>query len=110
MAFKISDFVDHMLILFYELASLACMRVILLVHLELVHLLLFLQRLHFLRKLLVICLKLLSEQGNLSILLCDCLLERLCKLLDLIVELILNLLSLLLLEENLIFVIKLSLR
>jgi len=110
LALEIGDFVDHQLILFDELAPLSVVRFVLLVDLQLMGVLLLLQHLHLLRKLFVVGLELLGEQRDLAIFNCHSLLQRLGELLDLIIELALNLLSFLLLEQNLVLVVQLCFR
>ena len=85
------------------------MRLVLLINFDLVVLLLFIQSFRLFKQLLVISLQLLGQQSDLAIFLINSLVERVRQLLHLFVELVLNLLGLFLLEQNLVFVVDLSL-
>jgi len=96
------------LILFDKLASLLVVCLVLLVKLDLVHFGLLLQGLTLLVKLLVEGFQLLREEGDLSVLSGHCLVEGLSQVVDFVIELVLNLLSLFLLEQYLVLVVDFS--
>ena len=85
------------------------MSLVLLIKFELSVFSLLLKLLCLLHELFVISLELLGQKSDLRVFCGDSLVERLRQLLDLVVELVLDLFGLLLLEQDLVFVVDFSL-
>ena len=106
---QVSDLFGAKLILLNQLSPLVSVGLLHLVHLHLVLLLLLLHRLRLLVQLLVYRLQLLGQERDLTVFLSHGLIKRIGQLLDILVQVVLDLFSLLLLEQDLVLVVDLRL-
>ena len=109
LTFQLGGSFRCMFIFLDELAALIVEGLLALVNFDLTRLSELIKGISLLTQLLVIDLELLGEKGDLAVLLSASLVELIAKLCDIVVQLVLHILRLLLLEQDLVLVVDLSL-